>query len=160
MSCWSVSVLSLISLICPCVSSDDGNVFNIILYFSRKPSELHTLWQTEERAALSSGKMHDIWHRRHDYWLLAGIVTYPFTRCRSSASGSAITYDRRELVAQTHLPRFFYWKMWWDCALPFVVLDQESITDMATLAGRTFRMTHAMRFWTSPSKPRCIKATI
>uniref|UniRef100_A0A8C5D456 Chromodomain-helicase-DNA-binding protein 5-like n=1 Tax=Gouania willdenowi TaxID=441366 RepID=A0A8C5D456_GOUWI len=35
--------------------------------------ELHTLWQTEERAALSSGKMHDIWHRRHDYWLLAGI---------------------------------------------------------------------------------------
>uniref|UniRef100_A0A3P9AUL2 Chromodomain helicase DNA binding protein 5 n=1 Tax=Maylandia zebra TaxID=106582 RepID=A0A3P9AUL2_9CICH len=41
-------------------------------------TELHTLWQTEERAALSSGKMHDIWHRRHDYWLLAGIVTYPF----------------------------------------------------------------------------------
>uniref|UniRef100_A0A8D0A7A9 DNA helicase n=1 Tax=Sander lucioperca TaxID=283035 RepID=A0A8D0A7A9_SANLU len=38
-------------------------------------TELHTLWQTEERAALSSGKMHDIWHRRHDYWLLAGIVT-------------------------------------------------------------------------------------
>uniref|UniRef100_A0A7N6F8L5 DNA helicase n=1 Tax=Anabas testudineus TaxID=64144 RepID=A0A7N6F8L5_ANATE len=36
-------------------------------------TELHTLWQTEERAALSSGKMHDIWHRRHDYWLLAGI---------------------------------------------------------------------------------------
>lgn len=22
--------------------------------------------------------MNDIWHRRHDYWLLAGIVTYPF----------------------------------------------------------------------------------
>lgn len=43
-------------------------------------SELHTLWQTEERAAMSSGKMHDIWHRRHDYWLLAGIVTYPFPR--------------------------------------------------------------------------------
>ncbi|KAA8593560.1 hypothetical protein FQN60_009676 [Etheostoma spectabile] len=37
-------------------------------------TELHTLWQTEERAALSSGKMHDIWHRRHDYWLLAGIL--------------------------------------------------------------------------------------
>ncbi len=40
-------------------------------------SELHTLWQNEERAAVSSGKMYDIWHRRHDYWLLAGIVTYP-----------------------------------------------------------------------------------
>uniref|UniRef100_A0A7N8Y1S6 Chromodomain helicase DNA binding protein 5 n=1 Tax=Mastacembelus armatus TaxID=205130 RepID=A0A7N8Y1S6_9TELE len=44
------------------------------------PSELHTLWQTEEQAALSSGKMHDIWHRRHDYWLLAGIVTHGYAR--------------------------------------------------------------------------------
>ncbi|KAL8198638.1 UNVERIFIED_CONTAM: choline dehydrogenase 5, partial [Gekko kuhli] len=40
-------------------------------------TELHTLWQNEERAAVSSGKIYDIWHRRHDYWLLAGIVTYP-----------------------------------------------------------------------------------
>lgn len=40
-------------------------------------SELHTLWQNEERAAVSSGKIYEIWHRRHDYWLLAGIVTYP-----------------------------------------------------------------------------------
>lgn len=46
--------------------------------------ELHTLWQTEERAALSTGKMHDIWHRRHDYWLLAGIVTYPFAKMREN----------------------------------------------------------------------------
>lgn len=28
---------------------------------------------------MSSGKIYDIWHRRHDYWLLAGIVTYPLT---------------------------------------------------------------------------------
>uniref|UniRef100_A0A3Q4BD34 Uncharacterized protein n=1 Tax=Mola mola TaxID=94237 RepID=A0A3Q4BD34_MOLML len=35
---------------------------------------LHTLWQNEERAAISSGKMNEIWHRRHDFWLLAGIV--------------------------------------------------------------------------------------
>ncbi|CAB1427115.1 unnamed protein product [Pleuronectes platessa] len=48
-------------------------------------TELHTLWQTEERAALSSGKMHDIWHRRHDYWLLAGIVTYPFIQMSAGA---------------------------------------------------------------------------
>lgn len=54
-------------------------------------SELHTLWQTEERAALSTGKMHDIWHRRHDYWLLAGIVTYPLpdVATLSSASGKS-----------------------------------------------------------------------
>ncbi|XP_037534895.1 chromodomain-helicase-DNA-binding protein 5 [Nematolebias whitei] len=43
-------------------------------------TELHTLWQTEERAARSSGKIHDIWHRRHDYWLLAGIVTHGYAR--------------------------------------------------------------------------------
>ncbi|NXG73390.1 CHD5 protein, partial [Baryphthengus martii] len=43
-------------------------------------TELHTLWQTEERAAISSGKIYDIWHRRHDYWLLAGIVTHGYAR--------------------------------------------------------------------------------
>jgi hypothetical protein len=40
-------------------------------------TELHTLWQNEQRA-LSIGREHEVWHRRHDYWLLAGIVTYPF----------------------------------------------------------------------------------
>lgn len=40
-------------------------------------AELHTLWQNEERAAIQSGKMNEIWHRRHDFWLLAGIVLYP-----------------------------------------------------------------------------------
>lgn len=43
-------------------------------------AELHTLWQNEERAAISSGKMNEIWHRRHDFWLLAGIVVYPWQR--------------------------------------------------------------------------------
>ncbi|KAM3920975.1 chromodomain-helicase-DNA-binding protein 5 isoform 10-T10 [Leptodactylus fuscus] len=43
-------------------------------------TELHTLWQNEERAAVTSGKIYDIWHRRHDYWLLAGIVTHGYAR--------------------------------------------------------------------------------
>ncbi|XP_062842212.1 chromodomain-helicase-DNA-binding protein 5 isoform X3 [Trichomycterus rosablanca] len=43
-------------------------------------TELHTLWQNEERVAVSSGKMYDIWHRRHDYWLLAGIITHGYAR--------------------------------------------------------------------------------
>ena len=34
-------------------------------------TELHTLWQNEEKAAVS-GREYEIWHRRHDYWLLAG----------------------------------------------------------------------------------------
>ncbi|MGH0189308.1 UNVERIFIED_CONTAM: hypothetical protein FKN15_035043 [Acipenser sinensis] len=43
-------------------------------------TELHTLWQNEERAAVSPGKIYDIWHRRHDYWLLAGIITHGYAR--------------------------------------------------------------------------------
>ncbi|KAI1301466.1 Chromodomain-helicase-DNA-binding protein Mi-2 -like protein [Halotydeus destructor] len=41
-------------------------------------TELHTLWQNEERAA--AGRENDIWHRRHDYWLLAGIVKHGYGR--------------------------------------------------------------------------------
>lgn len=37
-------------------------------------TELHTLWQNEERAAVP-GREFEIWHRRHDYWLLAGQLT-------------------------------------------------------------------------------------
>lgn len=72
-----VCVVNLIlsSLLLLFVFSSSGICCNRVF----SPTELHTLWQTEERAALSSGKMHDIWHRRHDYWLLAGIVTYPST---------------------------------------------------------------------------------
>ena len=41
-------------------------------------TELHTLWANEQRA-LQAGREHEVWHRRHDYWLLTGIVTYPWT---------------------------------------------------------------------------------
>lgn len=42
-------------------------------------TELHTLWLNEERAA-APGREYEIWHRRHDYWLLAGIVTHGYGR--------------------------------------------------------------------------------
>merc|ERR1712029_773301 len=42
-------------------------------------TELHTLWQNEERAAVP-GREFEIWHRRHDYWLLSGIVTHGYSR--------------------------------------------------------------------------------
>ncbi|XP_048729194.2 chromodomain-helicase-DNA-binding protein 5-like isoform X3 [Ostrea edulis] len=42
-------------------------------------TELHTLWTNEQRA-LHQGKEHEVWHRRHDYWLLAGIVTHGYGR--------------------------------------------------------------------------------
>ena len=41
-------------------------------------TELHTLWQNEEKAA--AGRENEIWHRRHDYWLLAGIVKHGYGR--------------------------------------------------------------------------------
>lgn len=44
-------------------------------------TELHTLWLNEERAAVP-GREYEIWHRRHDYWLLAGIVTHGYGRCQ------------------------------------------------------------------------------
>lgn len=40
-------------------------------------TELHTLWLNEEKAAVP-GREYEIWHRRHDYWLLAGIVTHGY----------------------------------------------------------------------------------
>ncbi|XP_052821464.1 chromodomain-helicase-DNA-binding protein Mi-2 homolog isoform X2 [Mya arenaria] len=42
-------------------------------------TELHTLWQNEQRA-LVKGREHEVWHRRHDYWLLAGLVTHGYGR--------------------------------------------------------------------------------
>ncbi|KAG8434244.1 hypothetical protein GDO86_012570 [Hymenochirus boettgeri] len=55
-------------------------------------TELHTLWQNEERAAVGTGKIYDIWHRRHDYWLLAGIVTHGYARWQD------IQNDHRYLI--------------------------------------------------------------
>jgi chromodomain-helicase-DNA-binding protein 4 len=41
-------------------------------------TELHSLWQTEEQAA--SGHEVDIWHRRHDFWLLSGVYKHGYAR--------------------------------------------------------------------------------
>ncbi|KAG9509945.1 Chromodomain-helicase-DNA-binding protein 3, partial [Fragariocoptes setiger] len=41
-------------------------------------TELHSLWLNEEQAA--QGRTNEIWHRRHDYWLLAGVVTHGYGR--------------------------------------------------------------------------------
>lgn len=43
-------------------------------------TELHTLWQTEEIAAIQSGRLNEIWHRKHDYWLLAGMAIHGYSR--------------------------------------------------------------------------------
>ena len=42
-------------------------------------TELHALWSHEQRAITPEHEQ-DIWHRRHDYWLLAGIVNHGYSR--------------------------------------------------------------------------------
>jgi len=42
-------------------------------------TELHTLWLNEQRAVQPGGEF-STWHRRHDYWLLAGIMTHGYSR--------------------------------------------------------------------------------
>jgi len=39
-------------------------------------TELHALWQMEEKQ-LQKGKEYETWFRLHDFWLLAGVITYP-----------------------------------------------------------------------------------
>ncbi|GIY32246.1 chromodomain-helicase-DNA-binding protein 5 [Caerostris darwini] len=53
-------------------------------------TELHTLWQNEERAAVP-GREYEIWHRRHDYWLLAGIVKHGYGRWQDIQSDFAFS---------------------------------------------------------------------
>ncbi|KAG9337689.1 hypothetical protein JZ751_028339, partial [Albula glossodonta] len=65
-------------------------------------TELHTLWQNEERAAVSSGKMYDIWHRRHDYWLLAGIVTHGYARWQDIQNDPRYTILNEPFKSEVH----------------------------------------------------------
>jgi len=39
-------------------------------------TELHSLWQMEEKQK-EIGKEYETWFRLHDFWLLAGVITYP-----------------------------------------------------------------------------------
>ncbi|MBN3293395.1 CHD5 protein, partial [Polypterus senegalus] len=65
-------------------------------------TELHTLWQNEERAAISSGKIYDIWHRRHDYWLLAGIVTHGYARWQDIQNDPRYTILNEPFKSEVH----------------------------------------------------------
>ena len=40
-------------------------------------TDIQNLWNYEENL-LKEGNEFEIWHRRHDFWLLVGIITYPF----------------------------------------------------------------------------------
>lgn len=104
--------------------------------------ELHTLWQNEERAAVSSGKIYDIWHRRHDYWLLAGIVTYPWPRQRGRAPVSPSVGLREGCGAGVG------WSLGW-CSRPgtkdaFLVVVLMTVTAIIKVACPFILSTHSI----------------
>ncbi|XP_072888157.1 chromodomain-helicase-DNA-binding protein 5 isoform X1 [Hemitrygon akajei] len=73
-------------------------------------TELHTLWQNEERAAVSSGKIYDIWHRRHDYWLLAGIVAHGYARWQDIQNDPRYTIINEPFKAEMNKGNFLEMK--------------------------------------------------
>ncbi|XP_053574273.1 chromodomain-helicase-DNA-binding protein 3 isoform X2 [Bombina bombina] len=73
-------------------------------------TELHTLWQNEERAAICSGKLNEIWHRRHDYWLLAGIVVHGYARWQDIQNDSPFTVINEPFKSETNKGNFLEMK--------------------------------------------------
>ncbi|VUZ48861.1 unnamed protein product [Hymenolepis diminuta] len=43
-------------------------------------TDLHTIWLNEERALMENRGGVEIWNRKHDYWLLAGVCQHGYSR--------------------------------------------------------------------------------
>lgn len=76
-------------------------------------TELQTLWQNEEKAAVPSREF-EIWHRRHDYWLLSGIVKHGYGRWQDIQNDAAfsiineVNFKSFEFIIRTsHLEKSF-----------------------------------------------------
>uniref|UniRef100_A0A8C5M9M4 Chromodomain helicase DNA binding protein 3 n=1 Tax=Leptobrachium leishanense TaxID=445787 RepID=A0A8C5M9M4_9ANUR len=73
-------------------------------------TELHTLWQNEERAAICSGRLNEIWHRRHDYWLLAGIVIHGYARWQDIQNDAPYSIINEPFKSETNKGNFLEMK--------------------------------------------------
>ncbi|TNN19008.1 Chromodomain-helicase-DNA-binding protein isoform 1 [Schistosoma japonicum] len=74
-----------------CIEKEDGDAENLQNSNARVShhfmfniadggfTELHTIWLNEQRALIKDREA-EIWHRRHDYWLLAGVVLHGYGR--------------------------------------------------------------------------------
>jgi len=60
-------------------------------------TELQTLWQNEEKAAVPSREF-EIWHRRHDYWLLSGIVKHGYGRWQDIQNDPAFSIINEVII--------------------------------------------------------------
>ncbi|XP_063786894.1 chromodomain-helicase-DNA-binding protein 3 isoform X3 [Pseudophryne corroboree] len=73
-------------------------------------TELHTLWQNEERAAICSGRLNEIWHRRHDYWLLAGVVVHGYARWQDLQNDPPFSMINEPFKSETNKGNFLEMK--------------------------------------------------
>nr|CAH8824715.1 unnamed protein product [Trichobilharzia regenti] len=63
-------------------NTDDAYIASLEFMFNIADggfTELHTIWLNEQRALIKNREA-EIWHRRHDYWLLAGVVQHGYGR--------------------------------------------------------------------------------
>lgn len=67
-------------------------------------TELHTLWQNEEKAA--QGRIYEIWHRRHDYWLLSGIIKHGYGRWQDIQNDLALAIINEPFKIDTSKSNF------------------------------------------------------
>ncbi|XP_075715362.1 chromodomain-helicase-DNA-binding protein 3 isoform X2 [Rhinoderma darwinii] len=73
-------------------------------------TELHTLWQNEERAAVCSGRLNEIWHRRQDYWLLAGVVVHGYARWQDLQNDPPFAIINEPFKSETNKGNFLEMK--------------------------------------------------
>jgi len=96
-------------------------------------TELHTLWQNEERAAISSGKLNEIWHRRHDYWLLAGIVLHGYARWQDIQNDAQFAIINEPFKTEANKGNFLEMKNKF-LARRFKLLEQALVIEAECLA--------------------------
>uniref|UniRef100_A0A9J8A548 Chromodomain helicase DNA binding protein 5 n=1 Tax=Cyprinus carpio carpio TaxID=630221 RepID=A0A9J8A548_CYPCA len=123
-------------------------------------TELHTLWQNEERAAVSSGKMYDIWHRRHDYWLLAGIVTHGYARWQDIQNDPRYAILNEPFKTEMHKGNYLEMKNKF-LARRFKLLEQALVIEEQLRRAAYLNMTqdpshHAMALNTRFAEVECL----
>lgn len=69
-------------------------------------TELQTLWYFEEQE-LKPGKELEIWHRRHDYWLLAGIVKHGYERWKDIHEDETFSILSEPFKSSIHIKNKF-----------------------------------------------------
>lgn len=60
-------------------------------------TELHTIWLNEQRAMQENPGAFEIWHRKHDYWLLAGVVQHGYGRWQVSVLAPRGLYSEDQI---------------------------------------------------------------